>query len=58
MFTSSYTIEFNIAKGVCVAEEGCDFHAGDLDWESHTVCKHSLNRQINETIISVIYVVL
>ena len=27
---------------------------GDIDWESHTVCEHSLNRQINEKILSVI----
>ena len=33
---------------------GGDFNAGDIDWESHTVCEHSLNRQINETILSVI----
>ena len=33
---------------------GGDFNAGDIDWESHTVCEHSLNRQINERIISVI----
>ena len=30
------------------------FNAGDIDWESHTVCEHSLNRQINEKILSVI----
>ena len=33
---------------------GRDFNAGDIDWESHTVCEHSLNRQINEKILSVI----
>ena len=29
-------------------------NAGDIDWESHTVCEHSLNRQINVKILSVI----
>ena len=29
-------------------------NAGDIDWESHTVCKHSINSQINEKILSVI----
>ena len=33
---------------------GGDFNAGDIDWESHTVCEHSLNKQINEKILSVI----
>ena len=33
---------------------GGDFNTGDIDWESHTVCEHSLNRQINEKIVSVI----
>ena len=26
----------------------------EVNWESHTVCEHSLNRQINEKILSVI----
>ena len=38
----------------CTIILGGDFNAGDIDWESHTVCEHSLNRQINEKILSVI----
>ena len=38
----------------CTIILGGDFNAGDIDWESHTVCEHSLNRQINEQILSVI----
>ena len=38
----------------CTVILGGDFNASDIDWESHTVCEHSLNRQINEKIISVI----
>ena len=38
----------------CTIILGGDFNAGDIDWESHTVCEHSLNRQINEKIFSVI----
>ena len=40
----------------CTIILGRDFNAGDIDWESHTVCEHSLNRQINEKILSVIIV--
>ena len=32
----------------CTIILGGDFNAGDIDWESHTVSEHSLNRQINE----------
>ena len=32
----------------CTIILGGDFNEGDIDWESHTVCEHSLNRQINE----------
>ena len=38
----------------CTIILGEDFNAGDIDWESHTVCEHSLNRQVNEKILSVI----
>ena len=38
----------------CTIILGGDFNAGDIDWESHTVCEHSLNRQINEKVLSVI----
>ena len=38
----------------CTIILGGDFNAGDIDWESHTVCEHSLNRQINKKILSVI----
>ena len=37
----------------CAIILGGDFNAGDIDWESQTVCEHSLNRQINKKIISV-----
>ena len=36
----------------CTIILGGDFNAGDIDWESHTVCEHSLNRQIKEKILS------
>ena len=38
----------------CTIILGGGFNAGDIDWESHTVCEHSLNRQINEKILSAI----
>ena len=38
----------------CTIILGGDFNAGVIDWESHTVCEHSLNRQVNEKILSVI----
>ena len=38
----------------CTIILGRDFNAGNIDWKSHTVCEHSLNRQINEKILSVI----
>ena len=27
---------------------GGDFNAGDIDWESHTVCEHSLNSKLTK----------
>ena len=32
----------------CTIILGGNFNAVDIDWESHTVCEHSLNRQINK----------
>ena len=56
--TSFYILSFITEKfrnnSQCTIILGGDFNARDIDWESHTVCEHSLNRQINEKILSVI----
>ena len=50
----SFITEKFLNNSQCTIILGGDFNAGDIDWESHTVCEHSLNRQINENILSVI----